>query len=276
MTDNEPYDTEAYLRALEVSDPYMEPIARSAVRALRLPAGSRGLDAGCGTGLQATIMAEEVGPSGHVTGLDIVPEFLRYAEDLVKERGLSDRISFREGDVNELPFGDGTFDWGWSSCCVGYGAAIHGLSSLAELVRVVCPGGIVAILVWSSEGLLPGYPVLEAHLKGTGPGIAPFVEGKDPGLHCLNGLRMLRGMGLVDRTAQTFVADAHAPLTDDMRGALVALLDMRWPGAESELSEEDQAEYRRLCLPGSPDYIVDDPDYYAFFACSMFCGRVPE
>ena len=46
---------------------------------------------------------------------------------------------------------------------------------------------------------------------------------------------------------------------------LVALFEMRWPGVEPELSPEDWAAYGRLCLPASPDFVVDHPDYYAFF-----------
>ncbi len=37
---------------------------------------------------------------------------------------------------------------------------------------------------------------------------------------------------------------------------------------------EDQAEYQRLCLPESPDFILDHPDYYALFTYSMFHGKV--
>jgi demethylmenaquinone methyltransferase/2-methoxy-6-polyprenyl-1,4-benzoquinol methylase len=81
---------------------------------------------------------------------------------------------------------------------------------------------------------------------------------------------------LENPTAQTFVGDAHAPLTDDLRRALQALFQMRWPGVESELSQEDWAEYQRLCLPESPDFILDHPDYYAFFTYSMFHGKVAE
>ena len=42
----------------------------------------------------------------------------------------------------------------------------------------------------------------------------------------------------------------------------------------AELSEEDWAEYQRLCLAESPDFILDLPDYYAFYTYSMFRGRV--
>ena len=252
-----------------------KPILRSAIQALQFPSGSRGLDAGCGVGLQALLLAEAVGPAGHITGLDLSPELLAYAKDMVKKAGLSERISFREGDVNELPFNDDTFDWVWSVDCVGY-APIEPLSLIKELARVVKPGGIVAILAWSFEKLLPGYPVLEARLNATSAGIAPFLKGKKPELHFLRALGWFRAAGLQEPMARTFVGDAYAPLTDDLRSALTSLFQMRWPGVESELRQEDWAEYQRLRLPESPDFILDYPDYYAFFTYSMFHGKVAQ
>ncbi|KAF5417604.1 MAG: hypothetical protein C5S48_00115 [Candidatus Methanogaster sp.] len=59
-----------------------------------------------------------------------------------------------------------------------------------------------------------------------------------------------------------------------MRSALAALIEMRWVDVEAELSEGDWAEYQRLCLAESPDFILDLPDYYAFYTYSMFRGRV--
>ena len=76
--------------------------------------------------------------------------------------------------------------------------------------------------------------------------------------------------------AHTFAGDACAPLSDDIRKALVSLFSMRWDGAESELSKEDLEDYKRLCSPGSPDYILDNPDYYGFFTYSMFTGNVSQ
>lgn len=267
-------DTDTYIQKMEVSNPLIEPTVRSAIQALQLPSGSRGLDAGCGIGLQALLLAETVGPIGYVTGLDISPEFLLHAEKIVKKSGLSEHISFQKGDVSKLPFADDTFDWAWSSSCVGYAASPEPLPSLKELARVVKPGGNVAIFAWSSESLLPGYPLLEARLNATSSGVAPFVKGKKPELHFLRALGWFRDAGLVEPTVRTFTGDAYAPLTDDLRYALIALFDMRWPGVEPELTQEDCAEYRRLCLPESPDFILNHPDYYAFFTCSMFHGKV--
>jgi demethylmenaquinone methyltransferase/2-methoxy-6-polyprenyl-1,4-benzoquinol methylase len=90
----------------------------------------------------------------------------------------------------------------------------------------------------------------------------------------LRALGWFREAGLEECTARTFVNDAHAPLTDDQRNALIALFEMRWPGVESELALEDWAEFQRLCLSESPDFILDHPDYYAFFTYSMFHGKV--
>ena len=266
-------DTDNIVEMAYLFNNLRESVLRSALHALRLPLGSRGLDAGCGAGLQAIFLAETVGPEGHVTGLDLSPEILVHAEDIVQKAGLAERISFREGDVNKLPFDDDTFDWAWSMDLVGY-APFEPLPALKELSRVVKPGGSVAILAWSSEKLLPGYPLLEANLSATSAGISPFVKGKDPRLHFSRALGWFREAGLQETTARTFTGDAYAPLSDDLRRALEALFEMRWPGVESELAEEDWADYQRLCLPESPDFILDHPDYYAFFTYSMFRGDV--
>lgn len=250
-----------------------EPVLRSAIQDLQLPKGSRGLDAGCGIGLQALLLAEAVGPKGHITGLDLSPEFLDIAKKLVAEAGYTKRISFREGDVKELPFDDNTFDWAWSVDCVGY-APIEPLPLVKELGRVVRPGGTVAILAWSSENLLPGHPILEARLRATSAGIAPFVKGKNPELHFTRALGWFRDAGIEKCKARTFVGDAHAPLDNDLRQAFTALLQMRWPEVESELTQENWTEYQHLCLPESSDFILDHPDYYAFFTYSLFHGKV--
>jgi demethylmenaquinone methyltransferase/2-methoxy-6-polyprenyl-1,4-benzoquinol methylase len=175
--------------------------------------------------------------------------------------------------MNSLPFDDDTFDWVWSANCAGYAPGDH-LLLLKELARVVKPGGSVIIIAWSSQQLLPGYPVLEAHLDATSSGIAPFVEGAVPELHfpCMMG--WFRRAGMEDVTARTFAGDVCAPLSDEMRDALTALIEMRWVDVEPELSEGDWAEFQRLCLPESQDFILDLPDYYAFYTYSMFRGRV--
>ena len=266
-------DVDAIIHSHTVFNSMREPVNRSAIQALGLPAGSRGLDAGCGIGLQAISLAEAVGPAGHVTGLDLSPENLGYAERIVEQRGLSERISFKEGSVDDLPFDDDTFDWAWSVDCVGY-ISTEPLPLLKELTRVVKPGGNVAILAWSSQQLLPGYPLLEARLNATSSGIAPFVKGMRPESHFLRALDWFHNASLREPTAQTFIGNVHAPLSDDIRNALMSLFQMHWGEPHSELSQEDWAEYQRICQPESSDFILNLTDYHAFFTYSMFRGKV--
>jgi demethylmenaquinone methyltransferase/2-methoxy-6-polyprenyl-1,4-benzoquinol methylase len=219
------------------------------------------------------LLAEAAGEFGRVTGLDLSPQLLAHAVRYVTEAGLAERIAFKEGDVNELPFDDNSFDWAWSMDCIVY-LPQDPLPALQELARVVKPGGRVAILAWSSECLLPGYPRLEARLKATAVGLAPFRQALDPQLHFMRSLGWLHVAGLNEIVGRTFAGDISAPLKDGLREGAEAILQMRWPGVEAELSAEDRREYQRLCRPESADYILRRPDYYGFFTYTMFTGLV--
>ena len=78
-------DTDSYIHSLLVANSLREPSLREAVEMLQLPPGSRGLDAGCGIGLQCLLLAEAVGLTGHVTGLDVSTEFLNRGQEMMKE-----------------------------------------------------------------------------------------------------------------------------------------------------------------------------------------------
>ncbi|MCZ7544731.1 MAG: hypothetical protein M5R40_14965 [Anaerolineae bacterium] len=117
------------------------------------------------------------------------------------------------------------------------------LPPLHELARVVRPGGVIAIAAWSSEQLLPGYPRLEARLRATAPGIAPFAHGQKPETHFLRTLGAFRALGFEDAAARTLVGEVRAPLTDGVRRALTGLLQMRWGGAQAEVSGADWAAF---------------------------------
>jgi len=80
-----------------------EPVVLSAIQALQFSPGSRGLDVGCGNGSHTLLLAETVMPAGHVTGLDLSSEQLAYAREAAKGSELSKHVSFREGDMNNLP-----------------------------------------------------------------------------------------------------------------------------------------------------------------------------
>ena len=141
---------------------------------------------------------------------------------------------------------------------------------------MVKPGGSVAILGWSSQQLLPGYPLVEARLNTNSSWITTIGKGKRPESHFLRALGWFRDAGLEEPRARTFVGDVCAPLSDDIRSALLMFFKMLWEEPRTEVAQEDRAEYQRLCQPESPDYILNLPGYYAFFTYSMFHGKVAK
>ena len=267
-------DVETYLDKLVLSQPLRDPVIRQAIRALQLPEGSRGLDAGCGIGSHTLLLAEVVGTGGHVTGLDLSAELVAYAQDLAEQSDLSKQVSFRHGNVNELPFDDNTFDWAWSVDCVGHPTVGEPLTALQELARVVRPGGQVTILGYSTQMLLPGYPLLEARLNATASAMTCLAKGRKPEAHFLRALGWFRKAGFAEPMARTVVGTVCAPLDAGIRRALISLFDMLWGERQSKMAEADREDFRRLADPESPDFILDSPDYYAFFTYSMFVGRV--
>ena len=73
-------------------------------------------------------------------------------------------------------------------------------------------------------------------------------------------------------TVWIFAGGVCAPFYDYIRSALTAFIEMRGVGVEAGSSEGGWAEYRRLCLAESPDFILNLPDYYVFYTYSMFRG----
>jgi SAM-dependent methyltransferase len=119
----------------------LAPAAAVAVAALGLGGGERVLDVACGTG-NAALVAQETG--AQVTGLDGSPRLL----DVARERVPG--ADFVHGDMGSLPFGDGQFDAAVSVFGVIFSRPAE--PAVAELARVVRPGGRVAITTWPPRG----------------------------------------------------------------------------------------------------------------------------
>ncbi|WP_353852733.1 class I SAM-dependent methyltransferase [Dehalobacter restrictus] len=273
MKNHRVLSTEKYLRSLYVSNPLREPIIKTAISQLGLPLGSCGLDIGCGIGLYSLLLAEAAGSNGHIVGIDTNEEFLEKACSFASDKRLGNRVTFKKADASKLPFQDNTFDWACSMDFIGYGNQ-DPISLLKEAARVVKPGGLVFILIWSSQMLLSGYPLLEARLNATSSGVAPFKATMPPELHFMRALGWFHQIGFVEPIFRTFVSNISVPLSSEMRIALTELFQMRWGETHLEVSPEDWTEYQRLCHPDSPNFILNVPEYCAFITYSLFYGKV--
>jgi len=118
-------------------------------RAMPAP-GERVLDLACGTGIVARLAAKRMG-AGLVVGLDINPGMLAVAKSLPQHAGAA--IEWREGSALEIPFADASFDV--VLCQLGLQFFPNRPIALAEMWRVLAPGGRLALSVFSSIETTP-------------------------------------------------------------------------------------------------------------------------
>ena len=114
------------------------------LQALALRPGERVLDVGSGPGFLVAEMAEQVGPAGHVTGLDISDSMVALARQRCAHGPIASRTTIVKGDAAALPFPSGSFDAGVATQVYEYVPNIS--AALAELHRVLRPGGRALIL----------------------------------------------------------------------------------------------------------------------------------
>jgi demethylmenaquinone methyltransferase/2-methoxy-6-polyprenyl-1,4-benzoquinol methylase len=120
-----------------------DPRWRSFLVSLVPPDARRVLDVACGTAAVAIELARaDAGRT--VVGVDQSPEMLAAGRERVERAGLSERITLRESRAEDLPFADGEFDALTFTYLLRYVDDVP--ATLRELVRVVRPGGTVAML----------------------------------------------------------------------------------------------------------------------------------
>ena len=103
--------------------------------------GSRVLDIGCGTGADVRALAERVGPSGHVVGVDNSARLI--AEGVAQSAGRDLPVEFQVADAHELPFADSSFDAVRSERVFMHLPDPE--RGLREMIRVTRPGGHLLI-----------------------------------------------------------------------------------------------------------------------------------
>ncbi len=273
------YSKEEYILTLELIGLVIEPAIRQAIRTLAVEHG-RGLDVPCGIGSHSVWMVDEY-PDLRVEGVDCEPAHIEYAKKLAAENGMTDQLSFFEGDMNRLQYSDDSFDFIW--CCNGLwpGATEFGCiieqpyDILNDFKRIVKPRGKIAILYWTGQKILPGYPLLESALNACLSANIPMTFDTPPELHIMNTVSWLRKTGFSNIKSKTFAVDIIGPIGPEIRKAFHGLSNKLWATAEEELSPELLKTYREITDPSSNLYIFNEPDYTGFLTYTMFSAIVP-
>jgi ubiquinone/menaquinone biosynthesis C-methylase UbiE len=133
--------------------------------------GLRWIDVGCGNGAFTELIVERYAPA-EVQGIDPSDGQLAYA----RARPTTLIAQFRQGDAMALPFADHTFDAAVMALVIFF--IPDPAKGLAEMVRVVAPGGIVAAYAWDIPG--GGFPLrpiqIEMRAMGFPPPLPPSSE----------------------------------------------------------------------------------------------------
>ena len=146
------------------------PFAAAWLDAAGLRPGERVLDVACGTGVVARLAAQQVGPNGAVTGLDINPAMLAVARSVPSS---GSAIEWHQASAESLPLADESFDVVLSS--LGLQFVPDKAAALREMRRVLAPNGRLAIATVGPTP--PLFAILEQalarHMKAE---VAAFVR----------------------------------------------------------------------------------------------------
>ena len=126
---------------------YMERDARAFYERIHVPAGASLLDVACGSGQLALWAARD---GAKVTGVDIAANLIKRAQARANAEDFNAR--FLEGDAEDLPFEDATFDVVTS--LIGAMFAPRPELVALELCRVCRRGGKIAMANWTPEGFV--------------------------------------------------------------------------------------------------------------------------
>jgi SAM-dependent methyltransferase len=225
------------------------PCAARLVKRAGVHSGQCVLDVACGTGV-VSVTAARLG--ARVTGLDLTIELLERARENARIAGVE--IDWHEGDVEKLPFGDAAFDVVLSE--FGHIFAPRPEVAIAEMLRVLKPGGTVAFSTWPPE-LFVGrmFALTASYLPPPPPGVAPPPLWGDPNI-----VRQRLGSAvkdiLFDRATMLVPAlspSHHRKASEKSAGAMVRLV--------SALEDSDPAKlelFRREYDALASEYFEDN------------------
>jgi ubiquinone/menaquinone biosynthesis C-methylase UbiE len=157
-----------------LSDDSERRFVKEAVEGLLKPQpGQHLLEPGFGTGQVLVVLAELVGPDGRVCGIDTSDGMVEQTRRRVADHGLTDRVELLRGDISQSPYPSGSFDGVFMSFTLELFDDVQMPVVLAEIRRVLKPGGRLCVASMSSHG---GRPLMEKAYAWSHEHMPSFVD----------------------------------------------------------------------------------------------------
>lgn len=157
--------------------PFVRALHRELVALAAPSPGEHALDVGCGTGTLVIELRAHVG-SGVVRGIDASPEMIAVATAKAARAGAE--VEFQVALVEALPFADASFDLVTSSLMLHHLPADIQREGLAEIRRVLKPGGRFVVVDFAARNHSPVRQLLaalgRADVESTAAGLVPMLE----------------------------------------------------------------------------------------------------
>lgn len=245
-------------------------------RSVGIQPGWRVLDAGCGPGSFLPTLADLVGPDGSIAAFDLAPENAALAEERAHMWQLPCPVEARVGSVMELPYSDDEFDAVWCANTTQYLSDDELTRALAEMRRVVRPGGLIAVkeVEPTLDCILPGDPLLYARYRDA---MARTTERGRIGLRGRGMYHWLRDAGLVEIWQRLVPIERFAPFDAATKDGYGHIMPFRARTAADSpyLSPADKAAWQAGGDVGRPDNPLNSPDAYLCEGNVLAVGRVP-
>jgi SAM-dependent methyltransferase len=250
-----------YVEKLRLFNAFARPELCEAINALSIPAGSRVLDAGCGTGEALGWWHASMRGCGTVAGMDLSTAHVRATRVAAPAPAL-----IVQGDALQPPFAEGSFDLVWSANILNHlHDPVEGVRALSGLLR---SGGRIAV---GQSSLVPDmYFAWDARLEArVNQAVRAYYRDRyGRSEHAFTAVRSLAGWlqraGLRDVRVRTRMIERTHPLAEaDERYLLECIFRGTWgERLRGYLEPEDFAELTRLCDPDDECYALHRRDFH--------------